>query len=72
MRRLSPLPPAANFGTSSLDAELLLTPTPSAGIGVSDAIPLVIGPPTMTDLMEQFMEDLLTQEFCPVRLDEDI
>ena len=71
-RRLSPLPPAANFDTSSLAAELLPTPILSEDIGVFGATPSVIGPLTMTELVEEFMEDLLTQEFCPIRLDEDI
>ena len=71
-RRLSPLPPPVNFDTSSPDAELLLTTTLSEDIGVFDATPSVIGLPTMTELVEEFMEDLLTQEFSPIRLDEDI
>ena len=70
--RSSPSPLATNFGTSSPVAECLPTPTPSADIGVFDATPSVTGLPTMTELVEQFMEDLLTQEFSPVRLDEDI
>ena len=68
----SPLSPVANFITSLLVAELSPTPIPSADIGVSGAIPLVIGQPTMTELVEEFMEDLLTQEFSPILLDEDI
>ena len=71
-RRLSPLSPPVNFDTSSLDAELLPTTTLSEDIGVFDATPSVIGLPTMTELVEEFMEDLLTQEFSPIRLDEDI
>ena len=63
---------AANFDTSSPDAELLPTPIPLEDIGVSGAIPLVTGPLTMTELVKSYMEDLLTQEFCPVLLDEDI
>ena len=61
-----------NFDTSSPDAELLPTTTLSEYIGVFDATPSVIGLPTMTELVEEFMEDLLTQEFSPIRLDEDI
>ena len=47
-------------------------PTPLEHIVVSDATPLDIGPQTMTEVVEQFMEDLLTQEFSPIVLDEDI
>ena len=71
-RRLSPLPPAANFDTSSLAAELSPTPILLEDIGVFDATPSVIGPLTMAELVEEFMEDLLTQEFSPILLDEDI
>ena len=70
--RSSPSLPIANFATSLPVEEPLPTPILSADIDVFGAIPLVIGPPTMTELVEQFMEDLLTQEFCPVLLDEDI
>ena len=69
---LSPLSAAANFVTSLPVEEPLPTPTLSEDIGVSDAIPLVTGRPTMTELVEEFMEDLLTQEFSPILLDEDI
>ena len=72
IRCLSPLSPVANFATNLPVAERSPTPTLLEPIGVSDATPLVIGPPTMTELIETFMEDLLTQEFCPVLLDEDI
>ena len=68
----SPLPLAVNSGTNSLVVELLPTPIPSEVFGVFGVIPSVIGPPTMTELVEEFMEDLLTQEFSPIRLDEDI
>ena len=61
-----------NFATSLPVEEPLPTPILSADIGVFDATPLVIGPPTMTELVEEFMEDLLTQEFSPILLDEDI
>ena len=47
------------------------TPTPSADIAAFDATPLDIGPPTMTEVVDQFMEDLLTQEFSPIVLAED-
>ena len=68
----SPSPPVASFATSLPVEEPLPTPIPSADIGVFDAIPSVTGPLTMTELVHQFMEDLLTQEFSPVLLDEDI
>ena len=71
-RHSSPSSPVANFSTSSPVAERLPTPTPLADIGVFNATPLVTGPPTMTEAVEQFMEDLLTQEFSLIRLDEDI
>ena len=71
-RRLSPLSPVANFGTYSPVAEHSPTPIPLEDIDVFGATPLVTGLPTMTDLVEMFMEDLLTQEFSPIRLDEDI
>ena len=51
---------------------LSLTPIPSEDIGASGVTPLVTGHPTMTELVEEFMEDLLTQEFSPMLLDEDI
>ncbi|KIM67712.1 hypothetical protein SCLCIDRAFT_20749 [Scleroderma citrinum Foug A] len=62
----------ANFNTCSPDAEPCPTTTLSADIDVSAATPLDTGLPTMTEIVAQFMEDLLTQEFCPVMLDEDI
>ena len=71
-RRLSPFVPEASSTTSLPVKEPLPTPTLSADIGVSDATPSVIGRLTMTELVEEFMEDLLTQEFSPILLDEDI
>ena len=47
------------------------TPTPLEDIVAFDATPSDIGPPTMTEVVDQFMEDLLTQEFSPVVLAED-
>ena len=47
-------------------------PIPLEDIGVSGVTPSVTGPPTMTELVEEFMEDLLTLEFSPIWLDEDI
>ena len=61
-----------NFDTFSRVADRSLTPIPlehtiAFGATLSD-----IGPQTMTKIVDQFMEDLLTQEFSPVVLDEDI
>ena len=70
--RLSPSPLEANFATSSPVVEPSRTPIPSEDIGVSGAIPSVTGHPTMTEHVEECMEDLLTREFYPTLLDEDI
>ena len=72
MRRSSPSPLEVNFATSSPVAEPLPTPILLEDTGVSDAIPLVTGHLTMTELVEEYMEDLLTREFYPTLLDEDI
>ena len=61
-----------NFVTSSPVAGPSQTPILLEDIDVSGAIPSVIGHPTMTELVEEYMEDLLTQEFYPTLLDEDI
>ena len=61
-----------NFDTFSQVMAKSPTPTPSEHIDASDAIPSDIGPQTMTDVIEQFMEDLLTQEFSLIVLNEDI
>ena len=68
----SPSRSTASFVTSSPVEEPLPTPTPWVGIDVSDATPSATGHLTMTGLVEEFMEDLLTQEFSPILLDEDI
>ena len=60
-----------NFDTFSRVMDQSPTPTPSADIAVFDATPLDTGPPTMTEVVDQFMEDLLTQEFSPIVLAED-
>ena len=70
--RLSPSLEEANSVTSSPVEEPLPTHILSEDIGVSDAIPSVTGLLTMTELVAEFMEDLLTQEFSPILLDEDI
>ena len=45
--------------------------TPLEDFDAFGATPLGIGPQTMTEIVDQFMEDLLTQEFSPVVLAED-
>ena len=71
-RHFSHSPPAASFITSSPVEEPLPTPIPLEDIGAFGATPLVTGPLTMMELVEQYMEDQLTREFCPALLDEDI
>ena len=60
-----------NYDTFSRVVDASLTPTPSEDFDAFGATPLGIGPPTMTELVDQFMEDQLTQEFCPIVLAED-
>ena len=72
MARSPPSSSTTNYATFSQVMDASLTPTPSEDFDAFGAIPLDTGPPTMTEAVEQFMEDLLTQEFCPVELDEDI
>ena len=70
---LSPLSKReTNFNIFSQGVDTSPTPTLSEHINASDAIPSDTGPQTMTDAIEQFMEDLLTQEFSPIVLNEDI
>ena len=71
MGRLPPSQQAINFDTFLRVVEASPTPTPSEDFNVFDATPLVIGPLTMTEIVDQFMEDLLTQEFSLVVLTED-
>ena len=70
--RLSPSSAVASSATSLPVEEPLPTPILLEDTGVSAATPSVIGRLTMTELVEEFMEDLLTQEFSPILLDEDI
>ncbi|KIM59306.1 hypothetical protein SCLCIDRAFT_27418 [Scleroderma citrinum Foug A] len=70
--RSFPLQPVVNFDISSLAAEPLPITTPSEDIGAFDATLLDTGPATMTEIVNHLMEDLLTREFCPILLDEDI
>ena len=60
-----------NFDTFSRVADKSPTPTPSEHTIAFDATPSDIGPQTMTEVIDQFMEDLLTQEFSPIVLAED-
>ena len=60
-----------NFDTFSQVVDKSPTPTPSEDIAAFSATPLDIGPQTMTKVIDQFMEDLLTQEFSPIVLAED-
>ncbi|KIM67683.1 hypothetical protein SCLCIDRAFT_20726 [Scleroderma citrinum Foug A] len=68
----SPSPPVVNSNISWLVEESSPMPIPLADIDVSAATPLDTGPVTMTELVSQYMEDLLTREFCPIPLDEDL
>ena len=60
-----------NYDTFSRVVDASPTPTPLEDFNAFGATPSDTGLPTMTEVMEQFMEDLLTQEFCPVTLTED-
>ena len=61
-----------NYDTFSWVVDRSPTPTPSEHTAAFDATPSDIGPLTMTEIVDQFMEDLLTQEFSPIVLNEDI
>ena len=71
MRRSPQSQREINFNTFSQVVDRSLTSTPSERTVVLDATPSDIGPPTMTEIVDQFMEDLLTQEFSPIVLAED-
>ena len=60
-----------NYATFSWVVDASLTPTPLEDFDAFGATPLDTGLPTMTELVDQFMEDQLTREFCPVLLTED-
>ena len=64
-------PPTTNFGTFSRAVDASPTPTPSEDFDAFGATPSDTGPQTMTEIVDQFMEDLLTQEFSPIVLAED-
>ena len=61
-----------NYNTFSRVVDRSPTPTPSEHTIVSTVTPSDIGPQTMTEIVDQLMEDLLTQEFSLIVLDEDI
>ena len=63
--------PTTNFGTFSRAMDASPTPTPLEDFDAFDATPSDTGLPTMTEIVDQFMEDLLTQEFSPIVLAED-
>ena len=68
------LPPSSsstNYTTFSRVVDASPTPTPLEDFDAFGATPSGTGLPTMTELVDQFMEDQLTQEFCPVMLAED-
>ena len=60
-----------NYDTFSRVVDVSPTPTPSEDFDAFAATPSDTGLQTMTEVVEQFMEDLLTQEFCLVTLAED-
>ena len=60
-----------NFDTFSQVVDRSPTPIPSEHTIAFDVTPSDIGPQTMTKIVDQFMEDLLTQEFSPIVLAED-
>ena len=72
MARSLPSQQAINFATFSQGMDLSPIPTPLEDFDAFAATPLVTGPLTMTEVIDQVMEDLLTQEFSPVVLNEDI
>ena len=71
-RRSPPLRLETNFDTFLQGMDRSPTPTLLEPTDAFSATPSDIGPQTMNEVVEQFMEDLLTQEFSPIVLDEDI
>ncbi|KIM56402.1 hypothetical protein SCLCIDRAFT_29633 [Scleroderma citrinum Foug A] len=69
--RFPPSSLTTNYATFSQVVDASPTPTPLEDFNAFGATPLDIGLPTMTELMDQFMEDQLTREFCLVVLTED-
>ena len=62
---------SSNYTTFSRVVDASPTPIPSEDFNAFGATPSDTGLPTMTKLVDQFMEDQLTQEFCLVLLAED-
>ena len=71
MARSLPSSSMTNYDTFSWVVDVSPTPTPSEDFDAFDATPSDTGHLTMTEVVEQFMEDLLSREFCPVMLAED-
>ena len=69
--RSPPSSSTTNYATFSRVVDASPTPTPLEDFDAFSATPSGTGLPTMTELVDQFMEDQLTQEFCPVMLAED-
>ena len=69
--RSPPSSSTTNFNTFSRVVEASPTPTPLEDFDAFGVTPSDIGAPTMTQVIDQFMEDLLTREFCPIELAED-
>ncbi|KIM64719.1 hypothetical protein SCLCIDRAFT_23172 [Scleroderma citrinum Foug A] len=68
------LPPSSsstNYDTFLRVVDASPTPTPSEDFDAFGATPSVTGLPTMTELINQYMQDQLTLEFCLVVLAED-
>ena len=60
-----------NFDTFSRVVDRSPTPTPLEHTVAFDVTPSDTGPQTMTEVVDQFVEDLLTQEFSLIVLAED-
>ena len=71
MARLPQSSSTTNYDTFSWVMDASPTPTPSEDFDAFDVTPSDTGLQTMTEVVEQFMEDLLTWEFCLVTLAED-
>ncbi|KIM58628.1 hypothetical protein SCLCIDRAFT_27897 [Scleroderma citrinum Foug A] len=75
LRSLTPCSPpsssSTNYDTFSRVVDVSPTPTPSEDFDAFGVTPSGTGLPTITELVDQFMEDQLTREFCPTLLAED-
>ena len=63
--------PTTNCDTFLRVVDTSPTPTPLEDFDAFGATPSATGQLTMTEIVDQFMEDLLTQEFSPIVLAED-